>query len=228
LSAEAKGLFEKAIELDPFYGLAHALLAQLYCASWMDDTSDSDAAVQQAYTIAKRAVELDENESACLSVLSSVHLRRGSFELALQYMRRATELNPNNQWCAADTGTLLIYTGQADEALDWFRRAKEIDPYFDPPWFWRGYGLAYMILHRYREALAMFENTSTRNYRQAAFMAGCHAQLGETDQARALAAECLAMNPKFSIGRFVSKVPFKNPADAAHQVASMKMAGLPE
>jgi TolB-like protein len=226
--AEAKGLFEKAIGIDPCYGFAHALLAQLCCGIWQDDSSDSEAALQEAYTNAKRAVELDENDSACLSAMSSVHYLRGSFDLSLQYLRRATEINPNNQWCTADMGCLLNCVGRADEALNWFGRAKETDPYFDPPWFWRGYGRAYMLLHRYQEALAMFENTSTRNDRHVALMAGCHAQLGEMEQAKALAAECLAMNPKFSIGRYMVKAPFKSPVDAADLVACLKKAGLPD
>jgi tetratricopeptide (TPR) repeat protein len=224
-AAEAKRLFERAVELDPGYGFAHALLAHM---CFGDSTSDRDARLQKAYTLAQRGVELSPNESTCFATLGQIHLLRGSFDLAIQCMRRATELNPTNQWNAADIGSVLIYVGQADEALNWFRRAKEIDPYFDPPWFWRAYGHGYMILRRYKEALAMFEKIPTRGAYVTALMAGCHAQLAEMDQARVLAAECLAMEPEFSIGRFMTEEPFKNPADAAHQSACLKMAGLPD
>jgi len=226
--AEARRLFEKAIEIDPGYGHAHALLASICCLDWQGDAGNSDVALQKALTLAKRAVELDENESSCLSRLSWAHLLRRSYDLALQYAQRALEINPNNQWIVADMGVTLIYLGQVEEALVWFKRAKEIDPYFNEPWYWRYVGLAYTMLRRYREALAAFDHVTTRPYRVSAYMAGCHARLKEIDRARASAAECLALKPEFSIGHFMSKQPFKNPADAADLAESLRMAGLPD
>jgi adenylate cyclase len=226
-AAEATRLFEKAIEIDPGYGLAHALLATMRSGTWQNDPGSSDAALQEAFALAKRAVELDENESTCFSMLAHICLLRRSFDLALQYMRRAVEMNPTNQWNAADMGSTLIYVGQAEEALGWLRRAREIDPYFETPWYWRVTGEAYMVLHRYEQALAMFEHLPSRTYRVAALMAGCHARLGDDERARACAGECLAMNADFSIGHYVKKLPFKYPADAATLAESLALAGLP-
>ena len=226
--AEARRLFEKAIEIDPGYGHAHALLASICCLDWQDDAGNSDAALQKAFTLAKRAVELDENECSCLSRLSWAHLLRRSYDLALQYAQRALEMNPNNQWIVADMGVTLIYLGRAEEALAWFNRAKGIDSYFNEPWYWRYVGLAYTLLHRYQEALAAFDYLTAHSYRVSAYKAGCHARLDEIDRARASAAECLALKPEFSIGHFMSKQPFKNPADASSLAESLRMAGLPE
>ncbi len=226
-AAEATRLFSKAIEIDPGYGLAHALLAAMWARKWFDDSSNSDAALQKAFALANRAVELDENESTCFSLLGQVHLLRRSFDLALQHVRRAVAMNPNNQWNAADMGYILLYVGQADEALAWFKRAKEIDPYFDAPWYWRSIGQAYMILHRYQEALGAFSYLPARSYRVAAFIAGCYARLSNIDRAKITAAECLAMKPDFSVEKFMAKQPFKNPADAATLAESMRLAGLP-
>jgi TolB-like protein/tetratricopeptide (TPR) repeat protein len=226
--AEARRLFEKAIEIDPGYGHAHALLASICCLEWQDDAGNSDAALQKAFTLAKRAVELDENESSCFSRLSWAHLLRRSYDLALQYAQRALEMNPNNQWIVADMGVTLIYLGQVDEALVWFKRAKEIDPYFNEPWYWRYVGLAYTILRRYREALAAFDHLTIHPYRVSAYMAGCYAWLEEIDRARASASACLALKQDFSIAHFMTKQPFKDPADAANLAESMRMAGLPD
>jgi adenylate cyclase len=225
--AEATRLFEKAVEIDPGYGHAHALLASICCLKWQDDAGNSDAALQKALALAKRAVELDENESSCLSRLSWTHLLRRSYDLALQCMQRAIEMNPNNQWTVADMGVTQLYLGRAQEALAWFKRAKEIDPYFNEPWYWRHVGLAHTILHRYQEALAAFDYLPARTYRAGAFMAGCYARLEKIDQARDSAAECLALNPEFSIGHFMSKLPFKNPDEASSLAESLRMAGLP-
>ena len=227
-AAEAMRLFSQAIELDPRYGIPHALLAALWCQEWQEDMGDSDVGLQKAFALANRAVELDQNDSTCFSMLSTVHLLRRSFDLALQHMRRAVDMNPNNQWNAADMGSTLIYFDQAEEALAWFKRAREIDPYFDQPWYWRAVGQAYMCLDLYQEALGAFNYLPTRPYRVAAYMAGCHARLEDMERTKASAAECLALKPDFSVRRFMAKQPFKNPATAANLAESLRMAGLPD
>jgi TolB-like protein/DNA-binding winged helix-turn-helix (wHTH) protein/tetratricopeptide (TPR) repeat protein len=227
-AAEATRLFEKAIQIDPGYGMAYALLAIMRARDWEDQPGDSTAKLDEAYRLAIRAVELDDGESTCHSMLAHISLRRRAFELALQHMRRAVELNPTNQWNLADMASVLEYAGQAEEALTWSARAKQIDPYFDPPWYWRQAGRAYMVLRRYQEALAMFEHIPLRGYRDAAYMAGCHARLGESERARARVAECLAKRPEFSIRHMMTKEPFKLVSDAEHIEQSLRLAGLPE
>jgi TolB-like protein/DNA-binding winged helix-turn-helix (wHTH) protein len=227
-AAEATRLFEKAIEIDPGYGMAYALLAVTRNQEWEHQPGDSTAKLDEAYHLAIRAVELDDGESTCHSMLAQVSLNRRGFELALQHMRRAVELNPNNQWNAADMAIVLGYAGQAEEALTWCARAKQIDPYFDPPWYWRETGRIYLVLRRYREALAMFEHIPLRTYRDAAYMAACHARLGDSERTRALVAECLAKRPEFSIWHLMTKEPFKLVSDAEHLEQSLHLAGLPE
>ena len=227
-AAEATRLFERAIEIDPGYGFAHALLAIMWSKKWFDDSSGSDAALNEAYAMATRAVKLDENESTCHSILAQVHLDRHAFDLALQCARRSVELNPTNQWNAADMGSILIYVGQAEHAMIWFKRAKEIDPYFDAPWYWYAMGRGQMILHRHEEALATFDHLPTRNYRVSALVAACHARMGNHERARLSVSECLASKPDFSIRYLMTKEPFKHPADATHLADGLRLAGLPD
>lgn len=227
-AAEATRLFEQAIALDPDYGLAHALLAAMRYGRWCDDPVGVDTALHEAYRLATRAIELDPNESTSHAILAQVFRLQHAFDLSLQHARHAVELNPSNQWNAADLGMLLTYSGQAQEALGWLGRAREIDPYFDPPWYWREYGLAYLLLQRYGEALAMFDHLPVATYRIAALKAACHALMGDAEQARLAVAECLGLRPTFSIQHFLAKTPFRQPADAACLAEAMRLAGLPE
>jgi len=227
-AAEATRLFEKAIELDPGYAYAHALLAVMVCRRWNDDLQSSNTALEEAYNLARRGVELDDGESTCYAILGQVCLLQHRYDLAVQYGQRAVAINPNNQWNVADLAGFLVYTGEPEEALRWFSKAREIDPYFNVPWYWRGAGLACMILHRYAEALSMFGHAHRRLYRNAALTAGCHARLGDLDRARASAAVCLSMRPDFSIAQFMLREPFKNPGDAEEIAASLRLAGLPD
>jgi tetratricopeptide (TPR) repeat protein len=198
------------------------------CAQWRNDPASSDAALDEAYTLAKRAVELDDGESTCHSLLGQICLYRRAFERALQHMHRSVEINPNNQWNVADMGQVLTFVGQAEQALDWFTRAKEIDPYFDPPWYWRQAGQAFMVLRRYEEALSMFAHIPVRTFRSAAYIAACHARLGDVERARTIAAECLSLRPGFSVRQFMTREPFRDAADAAHLAESLQLAGLPQ
>lgn len=226
--AEAIRLFEKAIEIDPGYAMAHALLATMRCGQWRNDPGDSRAALDEAYRLAQRAVELDDGESTCHSLLSNVCLHRRSFELAVQHARRAVEINPNNAWNQADLGIVLVYIGEAEEALQYLKWAKDIDPYFDPPWYWRQAGQTYFILRRFDDALSMFQHIPVRTFRIAAYVAACHAQLGNDAGAQAAARECLALQPGFTVRRHMLKEPYKRPADAGFLAESLRLAGLPE
>ena len=184
--------------------------------------------LDEAYKLARRAVELDDSESTCHSLLAQVYMYRRAFEPALQHMRRAVELNPNNQWNMADMGYVLGFAGEAEQALSWSARAKEVDPYFDPPWFSRQQGRCYMVLGRYQEALTMFERMPLRTYYDNAYMAACQARLGNSDRARTLAAECLASLPSFSIRRLLMTEPYKLSSDTENLAQSLRLAGLPE
>jgi serine/threonine protein kinase/Tfp pilus assembly protein PilF len=226
--AEATQLFEKAIQIDPGYGLAYGLLAVMRVSAWKNQTGDSTAYLDEAYKLARRAVELDDSESTCHSLLAQVYMYRRAFEPALQHMQRAVELNPNNQWNLADMAYVLCYAGEAEQSLNWSDRAKEVDPYFDPPWFSREKGRSYVVLGRYQQALTMFERIPLHTYYDAAYMAACHARLGNSDRARSLAAECLVRRPNFSIRRLLVIEPFKLSADAENLAQSLRLAGLPE
>jgi TolB-like protein len=227
--AEATRLAEKAIELDPDYGFAYALLATLSYSRWDDGPKGSDAALEKAYALATRALELDAGESTCHALFAHACVHRRAFELAERHARRAVEINPTNQWNAADLGSILVYLGEPEEALSWFGKAREIDPYFDEPWCWRVAAIAHMLLYRYADALSALAHLRIRPYYvDAALTAGCHAEMGAMDLARASVAECLSMKPDFSSQRFVRKLPFKVAADAEHLVSCVRLAGLPD
>jgi TolB-like protein/tetratricopeptide (TPR) repeat protein len=227
-AAEAARLFERAIELDPGYGLAYGLLATLKRQRWRDDPGDSSDLLDESYRLAMRAVELDDGDSTCHSMLAQVCLYRRQFDLALEHMERSVALNPNNQWNVADMGLILVFIGRAEEAMAWNQRARQIDPYFDQPWYWRQSGLTCMVLGRYEDALKLLARHQVRKYYIAAFMAGCHARLGDMAGAAASVADCLSLEPDFSVRCWMAKEPFKLEADATRIAESMRLAGLPE
>jgi hypothetical protein len=87
-------MFEKAIALDHSYGRPHALLAHAMFLDWFRDMTGSDAVLDHAFRLAKKAVALDENEEGpafvdgrllptCLSVAAARAAACGRQEGAL-------------------------------------------------------------------------------------------------------------------------------------------------
>jgi TolB-like protein/predicted Zn-dependent protease len=227
-AAEATRLFEKAIEIDPGYGFAYALLGNMRIRAWKNQLGASSAVLDDAYRLVRRSVELGENESTCHSLLAQVHLVRREYDLALRQMKRALELNPNNQWNLADMGYVLGYMGEAEQSLQWSARATRADPYFGPPWFWRQQARSYLILERYEETLGMLERVPRHDWLDRAYMAGCFARIKDSERARENAAECLVMRPDFAIRSLLKIEPYQSRAHVDSIAQSLRLAGLPE
>ncbi len=227
-AAEATRLFQRAIELDPGYGFAYALLSSMHVVAWKEQFGESPALLDEAYRLAQRSVQLADNESTCHSLLAQAHLVRREFDLALQRMHRALELNPNNQWNLADMAYVLGYLGEGEQAFQWSARAMQADPYFGPKWFLRQQARSRLIMQMYEDALGLLERIPKGWWMDAAYMAGCHARLGMAQRARVCAAECLAMRPDFTIRGLLRIEPFKSDAHADSVAQSLRLAGLPD
>src|SRR5882762_2241434 len=228
-AAEAKRAFERAIEIDPEYGLPYSLLAALAAREWDNDLSGSREVLDRAFALAQRGVELADDESTCHTILGQLYLERRLFDLALYHTTRGVEINPANQWNRADLGVVLCHIGRAEEGLEMLRNARRTDPYFGPRWYWRGLGVAQFVLRRYADALPDLERGATNNsLRALAVLAGCCAKLGLAERARETVARCLAVRTDVTIDKLVAKMPFKDAGDSSHLAECLRLAGMPE
>jgi len=226
--AEARRMFEKAVELDPSYAKAHAALAGSFCREWIEDLSESDSALERAYVAAKKAIALDSKESACQAALGWVYLLRQCYDLAEHHYLKAVELDPNNAARVASLGDVCTSLGRPEEGIEHLKEAKRLDPFFDPTWYWPIVGVAHFVARRYDEAIADLSRSPTMPVWTQTYLAACFAHKGEIDQARHYAAVVVQRVPGFSLVRFVAKEPFKLSADREHLAEGLRKAGLPE
>jgi len=224
---QARELFEKAIELDPEYAKAYALLASSHCRLWLNDTSDSNAHLDRAFELAKKGLAADSNESTCHSCLGWVHQLKGAYDLAEHHYLKAFELNPNRAQVAAGLADLNIALGKPEEALERFRQAKRIDPYFDPSWYWPMVGVAHFVAEHFDDAIAALNRSPNMPTWVHVYLAACHGLKGDMDRAHHHAAEVMRRRPAFSVLRFVKKDAYKRAEDRQRLINGLRKAGLP-
>jgi adenylate cyclase len=127
--AEAVDYFQRAVELDPGFALAHVGLADAYV--WQVYTSElpKEALLERARAAADKALELDERLGEAHSSLAGIKRAMWDVRGAEAAFRRALELSPN--YAAAYTGygeLLRVGFGRSEEALPLHEKALELDP----------------------------------------------------------------------------------------------------
>ena len=219
----AADLFQQAIDLDLLYPLAHAYraFAEVALHGYTDTPPDI---LRNALSMATHAVELDNDDGCCHWLLGLIYVY-SDLERAEHHHRRAIALNPNDANAIASLGLLLTFLGRPEEGIDRLREAMRLNPYH-PDWYWSDLSAALYATRRYPEAITVLQRISRPGYWQWSRLAACYAQLSRMDEARAAAAEVHRLRPSFSTANI--RLPYRNPADAAHVLDGMRKAGLPE
>jgi adenylate cyclase len=229
---EMRRLLEQSLAIDPNYARAYARLAWTHVAAWnvpLDGDYLNPTALERAYQLACKAVQLDPNLPQAHAQLGHVLGKRRENEAALAAFERAMALNPNfTDW---RFGEVLIYAGDPARAIEAVERHMRLDPFYAPlaPGF---LAFAHYMLKQYSQALPLLQECVSRmpNSRIGhCLLAATYAQLGNIEKARAEAAEALRIQPKYTIEGTQARVtPFKRTEDADHYFGGLRKAGLPE
>jgi TolB-like protein/Flp pilus assembly protein TadD len=226
--AEARRLYEKAVELDPGYARAYAFLAISCWYVWRRDMSGSTAALDQAFELGQKAVALDESDYQCHQFLGYIFLQRRAYDLAEYHYRRALALNNNRSPVVASMGQFYTYMGQPAKSLDCFQEAKRLDPFFEPSWYWLRLGLAYFAAGDYDMAITQMSRAPNLSFWGEAYLAACCALTDRIEQARDHAGEALRLLPAMTASGFAAKEPYKSATDRQRLIDALRKAGLPD
>jgi len=225
---KAQVLIGRAIELDPKYAHAHAwkacIMGQAWTYGWCEDVGAAEHTIESELAT---ALALDENDSDVQRVLAALHLIRNNHDKAVYHQGRALSLNPNDDLIVVQQGEILTWLGQPEDGVPWIQKAMRLNP-FHPPRFWSHLGRAYFVALRYGEAVEAFTRISAPDQFNHAFLAACHAQLGDAAAAGNHVREVLSRNPGFSWSATLLPVlHYKRESDLAHHRDSLLKAGLP-
>ena len=227
-NARARQLWEQAIALDPTYAVAYAGMGLTYWVEWVSQWNQDPQALEQAFTLAQRALALDDSSPPAHELLGAVYLWRDKqHEQAIAEERRAIAYSPN--WFSAYNmlGFALNFAGRPEETIANAEQAFRLSPrsfhYLFP------LGNAYRLTKRYEDAIATYQKilaVMPHNGGAHFGLAAVYSELGREEEARAEAAEVLRINPQFSLEALQQRLPYKDPAELERHLAALRKAGL--
>jgi adenylate cyclase len=231
-AAEARALFERAIELQPSGEFGTSDLAMVYCLEafyrWGDSPAES---FRKMLETAERAVAADDTDPMALTILSWANIHAHRWNEALPPVERSIELSPNFAPAMGIKGGVLALLGEPERGIESINDAIRLSPRDGFMSFWlMGLFWGYHALERYEEAADVAQRAIRIAPNNPTFrrqLASSLALLGRMDEARVAVQEYLRLEPDHTIAD-ASKVPTKIPEHLDRFVEGLRKAGLPE
>ncbi len=224
----------RAIELEPDYAAAYAWYAYWQMFLVGQDWADEPAAVMaEAGQHAERAVVLDPFDARGLTIAGHVRafLHRRLRE-AIALHERALSLNPNLAMAWALSAIAYAYIGDLEEAERRNNRYKRLSPLDPHAFLFDAFFILIHLLKRdYKSAVAVGRAVSEMNPSFSAtykpYLAAL-GHLGRSQEAAVVRRRLLAIEPDFTVERFIATSPLERESDRDHYAEGLRLAGVPE
>lgn len=230
----AGDLLSKAIEQEGDYAAAYAWYAYWH-VFWVGQgwSSDPRASMETAGRLAERAIMLDPQDAKALTIAGHVraYLHRKQRE-AIVLHERALTLNPNLSMAWAMSAFTFNYMGNVDEAERRAGRYKRLSP-MDPHSFFYDVNFIYISLLKgdYDGAVVAGREVTEMNQSFSAAYRPYLAALGhagQLEEAATVRDRLLALEPDFTVRRFMDNNPFERVADQNVVAEGLRLAGVDE
>jgi adenylate cyclase len=231
-NVEAITLLNKALQLEPTYGLAAALGAwahgQQVAYTWSTDIPAERRNGERLIEVATQTV--GDDPTALVALASAMMTLGGDVTQALMFTDRALKLDPNNSWGWMRRGYGCVYVGEPEEALRAFEQSARLSP-LDPFAFsvHLGMGLAHFSAGRPDKAIDMVRQALAERpgltwpYRD---LAAYYAAAGKPEQAQDALAKFIALRPIVSADSLRDGLRFMEPRLLNSYMGSLVQAGL--
>ena len=222
---EALGLLDQAIAIDRHYGPALSWAAYCHMTVVRDGwTEEPDTSRRKAIELARRALEVGENDPSVLASAAVVLANLGEDIGAMMgLVDRALTLNPSFARGWNLSGLLRVFAGQHDLAIEHIETALRLSPRERVGTPLGIIGPAYFFKRRFDEAetkllLAIQEQPETpAAYRT---LAACYAHMGRLAEARAIVAKLRTITSLV----VPSDLPYRNPEDRELFLSGLRLA----
>jgi DNA-binding SARP family transcriptional activator/tetratricopeptide (TPR) repeat protein len=216
--------FEKAVALDPDYGLARAYRG--FADIVLHDYDNSPPHIKEsALRLLHEGIALSPDNGRCRWLLGITLAYIGEHGAELRAYEHALELNPCDANVLCSYGIALTAHGRADEGIGCIREAMRLNPYH-PEWYWIDLGISLYVARRYQEAVEAYSRKSNPLAFVKTRLAACYAQLGMLEEAGRLAADIKKNYPDFRVSAWRGSCWSQQ--EIQHFREGMLKAGLPE
>jgi adenylate cyclase len=229
--AEAIRLANRALELDPRFGLVAALGGASHTRNVLwGYAADPQFDRIEAVRLSRLALSLDDSDADTLAWAAFISAYIvGDRESEIEMADRAVALNPNSFQAWGCRGWVYRAAGLPQEAILSFERAIRVSP-VDPlqPVTLSGIGMALIELGRFDEAIVAAKKALRQNpFFSSAYrcLAAAFAHLGRDAEAREAAARLLEVDPAFTISEWIARGGQRN---TTLLIEGLRKAGLPE
>jgi TolB-like protein len=237
-TAEARGLLEKAIELDPRYARAHMYLADTYVIDlWLGLATPEASGM--SLQLSRRGAALDNNDAYIQDQLGFAYLCEGLWDDAEAQFHKALSKIVNEAESMAWCGYGFMLLGKHDKARDVVLEAMRLDPLHPPALDWI-LGQVHFFAKRYDDVVQLLIGEALLNSLAHAFLVGAYAHLGRDREARAaLDAFITQRRCEFNSRNIVVegdtidelagsyRMMWRDKADWEHLADGLRKAGLP-
>ncbi|MBT4721196.1 MAG: tetratricopeptide repeat protein [Rhodospirillaceae bacterium] len=227
--ANAIGLFEQAIAIDPKFAEAYSFLSYGQLTGYAQNFPGYDD-LTQSLELAEKAVSLDNMSAIALTRLAWLQCFLQRHEESMVNFEKSLSIEPENAETHAAYGQFLNFYGTPKKALPMIKRAHGIDTFVPPSWRFH-LGHSYYLLGRYGEAVALFREAIERapKFRPSRMYLVCaFAEMGQIEDARDAAKSLLEAWPNFTSGSAVKFFPIRREEDKNRIIDSLSKAGLPK
>jgi adenylate cyclase len=227
----ARRLAERALELDPGYASAWAMLGWSYWNEAFNGwTDDPQGALESASKALERARAIDPSNPDTLALLGFLHLSLRKYDEARDFVEEAMALGPNNSFAPAVAANVALFCNQPQEMVPLLEKARRLCPIY-PAWYLGDQGYAYLLLDRHQEAIetakeaTLIDPDYIYSYHVLAI---AHAERGRLEEARAAVEHILRIEPKLTLRVYNESQPFRDEALNHRIIEGLRRAGLPE
>lgn len=226
---ESRAHLKQAIEIDPDFANAYAILGWNFAFEYINGWSSSpEKTLADAFEYAEKAISINPRLPFSHFVKGLVHRERYQFNKAVTEARKAIDVDPNYANAHVLLATVLYYTGKAEEGLDMINRAERINPIYPSNYPYHK-GQALFILGRYEEAIQAFARGLQQNptsQRLRVWLAATYAHIGKQEEAEWEADQILLEDPDFKVGTISHVFPFKDQSDLERFKTALSKVGF--